>query len=315
MNLTDFGSYFVGGEAYASTAIEQEWHDNVSKTLAEDLSSGSFVAGQACIQYFTPRLRNDFPPIVLVQSAGMSGTCWQNTPDQRKGWIHYLIERGFEVHVVESAHIGCSDVNRYGRTEYSTQRSAQEAWSFYRFGKAEHYAARRCFARQLFPIEHLENFARFFSPYSVNSKRQQTKTLIKLLEMLGKSIVIAHGEGADSSFEAACAVPDNLAGLLAIEPHTVSDRLEAMDKIPLVIVQGDYLDTDPEWVQRATQWKTIVRHFNRQQHRAQIVNLPTHVGPGNSHFPMMDKNNEACLDKALLPLVAFLTGSNSAHYN
>lgn len=311
MNLSDFGSYFVGGEAYASFTKEQEWQGSSARALTENPSTGSFVTGQAYIQYFTPRLRNELPPVVLVHGAGMTGACWENTPDQRKGWIHYLIERGFEVHVVDSADIGRSGFNQDHQTDFCSQRSTQEAWSFYRFGKPEHYAARKCFTGQLFPVEHLGNFARFFSPHSINSKRQQAKALIKLLEMLGKSIVIAHGEGGDISFEAACAVPDNLAGLVTIEPNTPPDKLEAMARIPLVIVQGDFLDTDPEWIQRATQWKSIIRQFNRQQQMAQIVNLPSHVGPGNSHFPMMDKNNEACLDKAMLPLIQILMQSSS----
>jgi len=130
----------------------------------------------------------------------------------------------------------------------------------------------------------------------------QVNAFFELLKWLGKFIISCHSQSGEIGLGTACAVPQNVAGVIAVEPSSNPQSIESLNKIPIVILQGDFLDASEICTQRASGWCSLLDRLNDKHTRASIINLPAHVGSGKSHFPMMDKNSEACLECALSEL-------------
>ena len=105
-HLKEFGSYTVGGRLHkVTTGIPKTVHFTRTASFEVD-PRGHFAVEQAYVQYFIPENRNAEPPIVFVHGGGMSGSCWDKTPDGRPGWLHLALDRGYEVHVIDNVERG-----------------------------------------------------------------------------------------------------------------------------------------------------------------------------------------------------------------
>jgi len=66
---------------------------------------GNFYAGeppyQMYVEYFRPSVPEHDVPIVLFHGGSHTGSCYLSTPDGRKGWAPYLVERGWATYVVD----------------------------------------------------------------------------------------------------------------------------------------------------------------------------------------------------------------------
>src|SRR5688572_21857030 len=76
------GCFYVGGE-YRQT------------------SDGQIRAGQMYVQYQIPADRTQTHPVVMWHGGGQTGTNFMGTPDGRKGWSDYFLERGYAVYIVD----------------------------------------------------------------------------------------------------------------------------------------------------------------------------------------------------------------------
>lgn len=66
---------------------------------------GNFYVGeppyQMYVEYFLPSALEHTTPIVLFHGGSHTGSCYLSTPDGRKGWAPYLVERGWATYVVD----------------------------------------------------------------------------------------------------------------------------------------------------------------------------------------------------------------------
>ncbi|KAK4550227.1 hypothetical protein LTR36_003194 [Oleoguttula mirabilis] len=51
---------------------------------------------------------NETNPIVLINAGVPSGAAWLNTPDNRKGWASYFVQKGYIVYIVDTTSVGRS---------------------------------------------------------------------------------------------------------------------------------------------------------------------------------------------------------------
>ena len=299
LELSDFGSYYVGGSVRHVTEGTPTIVNFTRDVAFKRDPRGHYAYGHAYIQYFRPRERNALPPVVLLHGGGMCGTTWETTPDGRRGWLHMLLQRGFEVHVIDSVERGRAGFSPDAFDGDPIERSMEEAWQLFRFGTAENFSAKVPFKSQQFPIKSINDFARYFVPRWLNTAHLQVNALVQVLQKLQSSILITHSQGGEIGFDAAEQVPYNLAAIIAIEPSGTPESIELLCQIPTVLLQGDYLYTDGRWEKRANTWQSLVQNLKARAATATLVDLPTELGAGNSHLPMMDLNNEMCLEVAL----------------
>ncbi|HTE16722.1 MAG TPA: hypothetical protein VK642_16755, partial [Burkholderiales bacterium] len=76
------GYFFVGGK-YINTA------------------AGPMMDRQMYVEYRFPAKVTQRYPIVMIHGAAQTGTNFTGTPDGRKGWAEYFVERGYAVYVID----------------------------------------------------------------------------------------------------------------------------------------------------------------------------------------------------------------------
>lgn len=299
--LRDFGSYTVGGTvAQVTTGAPRKVQFTRSASYTYD-PRGLFCVGQTYVQYFIPEAARDAPPVLLVHGGGMHGSTWETTPDGRPGWLHLLLDRGYEVHVADLVERGRSGFAAGIWQEAPILRSAEEAWTLFRLGAPENFAARNPFEGQQFPVPAFDAFCRQFVPRWLHTGDLQTQGIAAVLDRLGRATLICHSQGGEIAFDVAARRPDAAAAILAVEPSGLpASNLPC----PVSIMAGDYLDTADHWWERARGWQGAMGRIRDTGGRAQYVDTARDIAPGGSHMLMMDRHSADCLAAGLSALGA-----------
>jgi len=287
--LRDFGSYTVGGRVHHQ--IEgAPFTVNFTRSASYDVDPrGHFAIEHGYVQFFVPEARNCEPPVVLVHGGGMSGSCWETTPDGRAGWLHLLLRQGYEVHVLDNVERGRAGFAPDQWDGEPLLRSMEEAWCLFRFGPADGFCTRAAFSGQKFPVTHLESFARSFVPRWLGTTGLQTQVLLDVLGRTGPAHVICHSQGGEITFDAHNKAPEAFSSIVALEPSGSPHDIAQLDSTPVCYVMGDFLDISPLWQGRRADWERLAA-----APLGHLVNS-TILGPGNSHMLMQDSNSAEVL--------------------
>jgi pimeloyl-ACP methyl ester carboxylesterase len=291
--IKDFGSYTAGGRV-AKVTTGNPHRVNFTRTASFDVDPrGHFAIEHAYVQYFIPDTRVDAPPVVLLHGGGMSGSCWDKTPDERPGWLHLLLAQGYAVHVVDNVERGRAGFAPGHWQGEPLLRSMEEAWTLFRIGPRDGFASRTPFEGQQFPVAQFDAFARQFVPRWLTTSRVQTDALLAVLDRTGPATVICHSQGAEIAFDAHRSDPSRFAALIALEPSGYPEDASVLQGTPTRILAGDYLDIDPTWIERRAAWRALATSDG-------VVFIETpEMGTGNSHMLMCDRNSGDILDIAL----------------
>lgn len=300
--LKDFGSYTAGGRAHHVTEGTPEVvrFTRMAETVRDP--RGHFAVEHAYVQYFVPEDRRPGPPILLVHGGGMSGSCWDTTPDGRAGWLQQLLAQGFEVHVLDNAERGRAGFAPDLWHGDPILRSMEEAWSLFRIGPADGFATGTVYPGQLFPVTYFEAFASSFVPRWLTTSAIQTSALSAVLRRLGRSLVICHSQGGEVTFDALAQAHGCVAGIIALEPSGLPEDATAMAEIPCVVAAGDFLQMDHRWKERSEHWQAFVANLQTLGGNVRYLDPDTAFGPGNTHMLMSDKNSEDVLKKCISSL-------------
>ncbi|SMX31041.1 alpha/beta fold hydrolase [Actibacterium lipolyticum] len=289
--LKDFGSYTAGGRIHAVTKGTPQTVQFTRTASYEVDPRGHFAVEHAYVQYFIPESRNTKPPVVLVHGGGMSGACWETTPDGRPGWLHLLLARGYEVHVIDNVERGRAGFAPGLWGGDPILRSMEEAWVLFRFGPKDGFASRTPFAGQKFPVAHFDAFVRSFTPRWLNTTSLHTAALLAVLRKTGPATVICHSQGGEVTFDAQAQMPELFASIIALEPSGVPQNITLLGGMNVTLVAGDFLDTARHWKQRSEGWASLAAQA------ANITLVDKAVLPaGHSHMMMMDQNNHTILE-------------------
>lgn len=301
--LRDFGSYTVAGRVHTvETGEPREVNFTRSAVHMVD-PRGEFAVEHAYVQYFLPERRNGAPPVVLVHGGGMCGSTWETTPDGRPGWINLLVQRGYDVHVLDNVERGRSGFAPGLWPGDPLPRSRQEAWLLFRIGAADDFDARRPHPGSLFPIDDFDRFARMLVPRWLSTTPLQVEALVAVLRKIGPAIVICHSQGGEITHDAMSRVPELFTGLIAVEPSARLEDAQAAAGIPTVLAAGDFLDADM-WQERQHNWRAWVTTVAERGGQATLLEAGNGLAAGHSHLPMLDQGSEACLDACVEALGA-----------
>jgi len=288
-SLRDFGSYTAGGRIVQVTEGEPYKVDFTRSAQFEVDPKGHFAIEHAYVQYFIPEARNDEAPVVLVHGGGMSGTCWETTPDGRPGWLHGLLQMGYEVHVVDAVERGRSGFAPGHWNGEPLLRSLEEAWGLFRIGPNGGFSDRQAFEGQRFPIAQFEAFARCFVPRWLTTTPLQVDALLAVLERSGPACVICHSQGGEITFDALKKDPTNITQVIAVEPSCTPADEDDLSGRNLCVVIGDFLDISAFWEKRRDTWHAMAGLANTT-----LIDTAA-VSPGHSHMLMFDKGSNALL--------------------
>jgi pimeloyl-ACP methyl ester carboxylesterase len=286
--LSDFGSYFVGGR-YEIIRGQPTMRTSFSSAATVDRDpNGRYRIEQAYVQYFVPQARPQELPILFVHGGGLTGSCWETTPDGRPGWLHFFLRAGFVCHVIDNAERG-----RAGFCPFPgiwagdpIHRSLEEAWTLYRFGTQSVHELLP-FEGTQFPTEHTPELMARHVPRWLANEAVLLRNLNSALESIGPSIVIAHSQGGGLALRADA----DVRACITLEPHGVPAEAPSwLTSGPILSLFGDFLD--PFWTSQAKRTEASFSNWRLRGADALLTGLPSLGIHGNSHMPMMDRNSE-----------------------
>lgn len=299
--LADFGSFHAGGRRFA---IEGEPIANLHIAPGLQLNhdpNGVYAIESCYVQYDIPT-RVSGEPVLLIHGGGLSGVCWETTPDGRPGWLHLLLQAGRPVFVADMVERGragwCSLPGVWDGPV--VMRHEREAWWLFRFGLEADYDERKAFPGQRFPVHALADFVKQAVPRWTNTAERATKAFSAALERIGPCTVITHSSGGVFGYQLAFDHPDTVRAVVSLEPSTFPATMPtSLTGQRFLQVMGDHLAQVPLWAQldRTTrEWSgRLIEAGARSEHRV----LADRGLPGHSHMFMMDHGNDAALRDVL----------------
>lgn len=308
--LADWGSFHVGGRAAVLSGRPAQSVRFTSSVTFEWNPNGSYAVDHAYVQYMIPAGATRLP-IVFMHGGGMSGSMWETTPDGRPGWSRLFLEAGHPVYVVDGVERGRAGWCPFPEIWEGTPvlRTAQEAWSLFRLGRAEDYDARRPFPGQRFPVAAFDALPPHFCPRWASNNARAQAALIAAVERIGRCILVAHSQGGEHALVAALARPDLVAAYVGIEPSGFPEASHAsVAGRPFLFVLGDFLDASALWIALTRQVETYASDLAALAGASEIWRLGALGMPGHSHMPMMDHGSDAIAAR-ILDWLAARTGA------
>jgi pimeloyl-ACP methyl ester carboxylesterase len=306
LQVRTLGSFHLGGAFMHVSGTQQVQMTPVAGALPINLdAAGVFPYGQMYVQFTRLHRPRSPHPLFLWHGGGLTGACWESTPDGRPGWQTRFLRRGLDVFNCDAVERGRAGWSRFpqiypGEPVFMPQHAA---WALYRIGEAGAYVEqpqlRRVHAGSRFPAAAFDAFTRQIVPrWTCNDSLIQA-AYDALLAREGPCLLVAHSQGAGFALRAASAAPDRVKALVLVEPggNPLDDaQMRALAAVPVLIVWGDFIASVPFWAQAFRQAQELAQALERLGGDVCVLDLPARGITGNSHLPMMDTNSDAVAD-------------------
>lgn len=305
LSLKERGSFYIGGEKVNQDFIE----------LGSQREADTVTINQMYVEYMIPAGKNKIP-VILAHGAGMTGNCYDTTPDGRMGWYEYFVRNAFPTYVADQVGRGRSGFNQAVFNNVSAGRISPDnqpkitrmgdvhaAWINFRIGPKEGVA----YPETKFPIEAINELSKMsISDLSqtLPQPNPNYKALAELAEKLNGAVVIGHSQSGHFPLEAALQNPKAVKGMVLLEPGScflekfTDEEFSILAKIPLLVMYGDHLEGSIEipnnsygWQQRFNDCNKLIERINNAGGQAEMLHLPAKGLYGNTHMFMQDKNN------------------------
>lgn len=249
---------------------------------------------QVYVQRFVPARPRQRTPVLLVHGGGMTGACWETTPDGRPGWLTAFLRARLPVDVLDNVERGragwcCLPGVWPGEP---IVRGEREMWDTFRIGAPEDYPARVPFAGSRFPLRAFEQMARQSVPRWPGNGELAYQGLLDTLDELGPHVLVAHSQGGGLAARAAAARPGLVRAAVLVEPHGLPRGAPPAGHPPVLTVLGDNIAASALWRELEQAIRAHTRALAGAGATAAILDLPALGITGNSHNPMMDENSD-----------------------
>jgi len=259
------------------------------------LARGTLVNGtQMFVEHWIPAdVQHPFP-VVLIHGGYGQASDWLSTPDGRRGWISLLLEQGYKVYVVDRPGQGRNPHHPWVHGLYDAQAPTFERvassigatianhtqWPGR--GDASDPAIAQVAASMGQPMANNE----------ITQALWRSRGTL-LLDDIGPSVLITHGDGATFAWTTAQGRPALVKGIVAVEATAgtlLGQRLAALASTPVAIVTAEASRTnDPNAV-------GLLRDAGCP---VEAIALADRGIRGNGSMVMMEKNNREALQPIL----------------
>ncbi len=190
------------------------------------------MSGQMYVEVYKPKKVKKPYPLVFFHGLAQTGTNWMGTPDGRKGWLHYFIQQGYIVYIVDQPSRGRSSDQLDG-----PKRRVETAPSISKLFTATAFAEQpkdwpQAKLQKNWPSNH-PNAGRMGDPVfdafyatqvSSIASGLETQKLIKvagtaLLDKIGPAVLVTHSQAGTFGWILADARPQLVKGIVALEPN------------------------------------------------------------------------------------------------
>jgi pimeloyl-ACP methyl ester carboxylesterase len=305
LQVKEIGSFHVGGKTVRLEGLPLRERVSAPGGPAHSIDpNGEIVVGQMYVQYVRLAAPTAAAPLLLWHGGGMTGACWESTPDGRPGWQSFFLRAGFDVYVSDAVERGRASFAPVPQVypEQAYFRVAREAWEeIFRFGPAGSHSAnpalRRAFPGLRFPVTALETFmAQFVPRWSCNDELTQA-AYGALLQRLDPGVVIlTHSQGGNFGLTAALRAPQRVRAVISLEPSGAPDPASAgaggLRNTPHLFVWGDNWRDNEFWARSrpaSERWRDALAEAGCD---VTWIDLPELGVSGNSHALMADENSD-----------------------
>ncbi len=296
--LARWGSFHVGGRLVplAGKPI-RELALSPGGVPARIDPNGTYLAGAMYAQYMIPAECRGRFPLLLWHGGGMTGACWETTPDGREGWQHFFLRRGWATYVSDAVERGRSGFPPYpdifpGEPLFLP---IENPWERFRIGEGP-YGRKTQLPGNQFPAdgENWKNFMRQVVPRFTTTDEWTLEAYLALLARVGPAIVLAHSQAGYFAWRVAQERPDLVKALVLLEPAAIGDpaRVEALKTVPALALYGDFIVGDARWPAIRAKGLAFAEAVCAAGGNVAVVDLPARGIRGNSHMIMMDRNCE-----------------------
>jgi pimeloyl-ACP methyl ester carboxylesterase len=296
LRLESIGSRFIGGRTLtlAGQPVEEVALSSALPGYRHD-GNDVYHVEQAYVQRFVPAGRAQDTPVLLVHGGGMTGACWESTPDGRPGWLTAFLRAGLPVDVLDNVERGragwCAVPGVWPGKPI--MRGEREMWDVFRVGAPADYDARIPFPGSQFPAGALTAMARQGVPRWPGNAALAELSLRRVVEELGPCVLVGHSQGGGLCARVALARPDLVRQVVLIEPHGLPDVPARPGAYPpQLTVIGDFIDKSPLWRELSADMRRHTARLRAAGLPADLLDLPAAGIAGNSHNPMMDRNSD-----------------------
>jgi hypothetical protein len=234
---------------------------------------------------------------LLWHGGGLTGACWETTPDGREGWQHFFLRQGWEVIVSDAVERGRSGWMRIPEETggVPVTISVENPWTRFRIGTGTPDDGALLPGNQ-FPGDAASwrNFIRQCVPRFTTTDALTLAAYGALLDRVGPSVVVAHSQGGFFAWRAAQAWPDKVRALVLVEPAStgLAETVAALAGIPVLMIYGDYIEGDPRWPDIRAKGVAFAESVRAAGGSVDVVDLPAQGITGNSHMIQMDRNSD-----------------------
>jgi pimeloyl-ACP methyl ester carboxylesterase len=142
LRFESISSRFIGGRSLALTGqpVEEVALSSALPGYQHD-GNDTYYIEQAYVQRFVPVGRVRDEPVLLVHGGGMTGACWESTPDGRPGWLTVFLRAGLPIDVLDNVERGRAGWCAAPRVwpGKPIMRGEREMWEVFRLGRPEDY--------------------------------------------------------------------------------------------------------------------------------------------------------------------------------
>jgi pimeloyl-ACP methyl ester carboxylesterase len=298
LSLARWGSFHVGGRevTVAGEPVREVTFTPGSAPVLLD-PNGTYLVGGMYAQHMRPAPCRGVVPLLLWHGGGLTGACWETTPDGREGWQHFFLRRGWEVVVSDAVERGRAG---WMRIPEETGGGAvtlplENPWARFRIGPGIPQDG-RVFDGQQFPADAASwrNFVRQGVPRFTTTDDLTLAAYGALLERVGPSVVVAHSQGGFFAWRAAQDWPGQVRALVLVEPAGVglAEKVAALAGIPVLMLFGDFIEGDARWPVIRARGLAFAEAVRAAGGSVDVVDLPARGIRGNSHMVMMDRNSD-----------------------
>jgi hypothetical protein len=256
----------------------------------------------------------------MWHGGGQFSKTWETTPDGGEGYQNIFLRRGFATYVLDQPRRGRAGRGLEGRTIPDAVPNESSLWGIFRLGRWPDFFPNVQFSGAYAPAA-LEQFLRQQTPdtgpaFDLAHRQILIDAVAALFDNIGPAILLTHSASGRLGWPTAIQSP-NVRAIVCYEtgsfvfpegevpppppPHeSISAPLaefEKLTRIPIQVVFGDNIPTEPTTPANLDQWRTAIvqaRLFvdavNRHGGDAQLLHLPELGVSGNTHFPFSDLN-------------------------
>jgi hypothetical protein len=300
-DVQEIGSFYVGGHPVTlSRLAEQEIKVPGGAPFKVD-PNGDYHTGQMYAQFVRLSQPKAKYPLLMWHTGGITGASWETKPDGKPGWMQYFLQTGHSIFV--------SDAVERGRATFSRPeiyksdpifRDKRDSWEIFRIGPPGSYrtspTARTANPGVKFPLPAFDTMQLQMAPrWAVTGDATQA-AYQALVQRICPCVIMAHGQAGLFAFRTAMAHPDKVKAVIAIEPAFAPPPdhpdLARLTDIPHLFVWGDFIDTNPIWVQHVADLRPYHETLVSRGVPSKWMDLPSEGLRGNTHMPMMDINSD-----------------------